>query len=65
MKRRHDISPTYHRMVITTYMGHEFLSVYTRGGTFVGLLDFDFTPDELGDWSRLFALGALTLSDLM
>lgn len=65
MKKIIDICPAHHKMALVTYQGHQFLTIYTKGGKYVGLLDFDLTSDELGDWSRLFALGALTLSDLL
>jgi hypothetical protein len=59
------ISPERHKMVIVGYGGHSFLTIFTRLGRYVGILDVDSVCDDLVDWSRLFSLGALAPSDLL
>lgn len=60
-----NLSPEHHKMYLIKNGTHQFLVFYTRGGRYLGILDFDFSLSDLGDWSRLFALGALTPGDLL
>lgn len=55
-------TPENSKMVLRTMMGSPCVLILDSWGR-EHLLDFDISPESLADWSRLYALGALTPGD--
>lgn len=59
------LSPSRYKLVLVKSGGHVFLTIFSRFGKYVGILDFDVTNEELAEWAHLHSLGYLTLADLV